>query len=197
MAVYIVAPSDVNALDWLATDEGQANREAATRVLAAEWLLDGISELGGEAGDADPVLAITDALQRFPADEIVVVGNGRPIQRSSPQSARWGCQSASRGSCLAPTAPEAGCGHSGARSPWAETRAHRSSRSWPRRSASSSSLWWCELLLHARCLADRHALAASPDIRRFGPANPKTNPAQPERRRPSATLGVRGPGRQR
>jgi hypothetical protein len=76
VAVYIVAPSHVGPLDWLATDEDQAHHEAATRVLDAEWLLAGISELGGEAGEADPVVAVTDALQRFPADEIVVVGSG-------------------------------------------------------------------------------------------------------------------------
>jgi hypothetical protein len=75
-SVFIVAPIHVSALDWLATDEARARGAAAARVLEAEWLLEGVAELGGEAGEADPVLAVGDALGRFPADEIVLVGHG-------------------------------------------------------------------------------------------------------------------------
>ena len=75
-SLYVVAPARVHALDWLATDEAQAHGEAGARALEAEWLLAGFGEVGGEAGEADPVLAAEDALRRFDADEIVVVGTG-------------------------------------------------------------------------------------------------------------------------
>ena len=75
-SIYVVAPARVGALDWLATDEERAHGEAGARVLEAEWLLAGFGEVAGEAGEADPVLAVEDALRRFDADEIVVVGTG-------------------------------------------------------------------------------------------------------------------------
>jgi hypothetical protein len=75
-SVYVVAPSRVGPLEWLATDEGRARGEAAARVLEAEWLLAGTSEVGGEAGEADAAVAVADALKHFPADEIVLVGDG-------------------------------------------------------------------------------------------------------------------------
>ncbi len=76
-SVYVVAPARVKALDWLATDEARATGEADVRALEAEWLLAGQAEIGGgEAGNVDPVQAVEDALDRFHADEIVVVGSG-------------------------------------------------------------------------------------------------------------------------
>ena len=68
-------PANVNALDWLATDETRAHGEAGVRALEAEWLLEGGAEVAGaEAGHLDPVQAVADARERFEADEIVVVG---------------------------------------------------------------------------------------------------------------------------
>ena len=75
-AIYVVAPAHVGTLDWLATDEARAHGEAGARVLEAEWLLEGYGEVSGEAGESDPVLAVEDALRRFEAEEIVVVGTG-------------------------------------------------------------------------------------------------------------------------
>jgi hypothetical protein len=75
-SVYIVAPAQVGPLEWLATDERRAQGEAEARVLAAEWLLAGSAAVGGESGSPDPVQAVEDALDRFPADELVVVGHG-------------------------------------------------------------------------------------------------------------------------
>jgi hypothetical protein len=46
------------------------------RALEAEWILSGEAAVGGEAGEADPTLAVEDALRRFPADEILLVGGG-------------------------------------------------------------------------------------------------------------------------
>jgi hypothetical protein len=46
------------------------------RVLEAEWILSGQAAVGGEAGEAHPTLAVEDALRRFEADEILLVGGG-------------------------------------------------------------------------------------------------------------------------
>ena len=74
-SVHIVAPANVSALDWLATDETSGAGEAGARALEAEWLLDGEVEIAGaEAGHLDPVQAVADARERFEPDEIVVVG---------------------------------------------------------------------------------------------------------------------------
>lgn len=74
-SVYVVAPASVGPLEWLATDEARAQGEADVRALEAEWLLEGQAEVGGgEAGHSDPVQAVADALERFDAEEIVVVG---------------------------------------------------------------------------------------------------------------------------
>jgi hypothetical protein len=75
-SVYLVAPAQVGPLEWLATDERRAQVEAEARVLEAEWLLAGSAAVGGESGSPDPVQAVEDALDSFPADEVVVVGNG-------------------------------------------------------------------------------------------------------------------------
>ena len=75
-SVYVVAPAHVGPLEWLATDERRAQGEAGAKVLEAEWLLAGSAEVEGEAGNPDPVQAVEDALRRFPAEEIIVVGRG-------------------------------------------------------------------------------------------------------------------------
>jgi Universal stress protein family len=73
--VKVVAPaSDVSPLQWLASDEDDARREAA------EVAEESARAVGGEArvedvevGDTDPVQAIEDALREFSADEVLVV----------------------------------------------------------------------------------------------------------------------------
>ena len=72
--VHVVAPMVVTPLDWLATAEDHAHREAEMRALDAEWTLADQAETGGEAGIADPVQAVEDALRSFPADEILIAG---------------------------------------------------------------------------------------------------------------------------
>jgi hypothetical protein len=76
LTIHVVVPAHVGPLEWLATDETRARSEAGARVLEAEWLLADAGQVGGETGEADPVLAVEDALRRFPADEIVAVGRG-------------------------------------------------------------------------------------------------------------------------
>jgi hypothetical protein len=76
LTIHVVVPAHVGPLEWLATDESRAQSEAGARVLEAEWLLAEAGDVGGETGEADPVLAVDDALRQFRADEIVVVGRG-------------------------------------------------------------------------------------------------------------------------
>jgi hypothetical protein len=88
--VYVVAPAQVGPLRWLATDEQAARDEAAVRALEAEWLLTGEALVGGAAGEADPTLAVEDALRRFPADEILLVGGGAADGRLQTSLRRLG-----------------------------------------------------------------------------------------------------------
>ena len=76
--VYVVAPMHVGPMQWLATDEQAAREQAGVRALEAEWILGMEAAVGGEAGEADPTLAVEDALRRFAADEILLVGGGAP-----------------------------------------------------------------------------------------------------------------------
>src|ERR687887_252801 len=64
-AVHVVAPAQVGAIQWLATDEDEARRQAERRALEAEWMLEGTAEVEAEAGDPDPVLAVEDSLRAF------------------------------------------------------------------------------------------------------------------------------------
>ena len=73
LSVRVVAPAHVTPIQWLATDEDAARIEAEGRVLQTEWALRDEAEVEGEA---DPVLAVEDALRTFPADEILLVGGG-------------------------------------------------------------------------------------------------------------------------
>lgn len=79
--VYVVAPAHVGPLHWLATDEQSARDEAGVRALEAEWILADEASVGGGAGDADPTLAVEDALRSFKADEILLVGGSAADQR--------------------------------------------------------------------------------------------------------------------
>jgi hypothetical protein len=72
--VHVVAPTRVGALDWLASDEDAARREADIRALEVEWTLQDRADVQAESGDVDPVLAVEDALRTFPADEILIAG---------------------------------------------------------------------------------------------------------------------------
>ena len=73
--VVVVAPAlNTRLRHWL-SDEDPARRRASERLATT---LDKLSRGGvhaeGRVGDADLMLAITDALRTFPADEIVFVG---------------------------------------------------------------------------------------------------------------------------
>lgn len=72
--IHVVAPALVRPLDWLATAEDAAHRRAEVRAFEIEWTLADDAEVEGEAGDADPVQAVEDALRGFRADEILIAG---------------------------------------------------------------------------------------------------------------------------
>jgi hypothetical protein len=73
--VRVVAPAQVDVLHWYATDEDEASADAARRAESVGSDVSPlVSEAAAEAGDADPVQAVEDALASFSADEIVVVG---------------------------------------------------------------------------------------------------------------------------
>jgi len=71
--VLVVAPALNSWLRHWLSDEDAARRRAEERVAA---FVDRLEQSGvhaeGRVGDADPLLAIADALPTFPADEIVV-----------------------------------------------------------------------------------------------------------------------------
>jgi len=71
--VLVVAPAVNSRLRHWLSDEDDARRRAEARAAA---LVDRLERVGvhaeGRVGDADPLLAIADALPTFPADEIVI-----------------------------------------------------------------------------------------------------------------------------
>lgn len=71
--VYVVAPaSKISWLDRLTNAEDDARQNAAERAEVASDAAPG-DQVEGHVGDVDPLLAIEDALRKFPADEIVVL----------------------------------------------------------------------------------------------------------------------------
>ncbi|MGZ4335011.1 MAG: hypothetical protein ACXVRJ_12185 [Gaiellaceae bacterium] len=71
--VFVIAPaSDLSILEWLTSDEDRARAEAQHRAEVAAAAAPGRPAHVG-AGDADPLVALDDALRTFPADEIVLV----------------------------------------------------------------------------------------------------------------------------
>lgn len=75
--VFAIAPALAhNPLDQELGDVDQPSREASARLDAIERELDRAGfEVRGEVGDGDPMVAIGDGLNKFAADEIVVVSH--------------------------------------------------------------------------------------------------------------------------
>lgn len=72
--VLVVAPALNGRLRHWANDEWAARAFARERLLACLDALEGHGHVAnGHVGDADPLLAIEDALAVFPADEILLV----------------------------------------------------------------------------------------------------------------------------
>jgi hypothetical protein len=73
--VAVVSPaSDASPVEWLSDDDASAREAAQHRALeAAEASSAAARVVTAQAGDPDPVTAVEDALQVFPADELIVV----------------------------------------------------------------------------------------------------------------------------
>lgn len=75
--VRLVTPAHVGPLHWYATDEHEERDEAEARAAAEGATVERaphVESVGTGSGEADPVLAVEDALSEFPADRILVVG---------------------------------------------------------------------------------------------------------------------------
>jgi hypothetical protein len=78
--VRLVSSPSLSFLEWLTNDEGDARTDADQLAAAGGRALDQPGPVEVELGDSDPVQAVKDALQTFPADEILLVSpNGSGI----------------------------------------------------------------------------------------------------------------------
>jgi hypothetical protein len=71
--VRLVSSPSLSFVEWLTNDEDDARTEAEELAVEGGRALDQPGPVELELGDADPVQAVKDALQTFPADEILVV----------------------------------------------------------------------------------------------------------------------------
>jgi hypothetical protein len=80
--ILVVVPALNSRLRRWLSDEDAARRRAGERAAA---FVDRLEQMGlhaeGRVGDADPLLAIADALATFPADEIVVAAQSEQSGR--------------------------------------------------------------------------------------------------------------------
>lgn len=149
--VHVLAPPLPRPLDWLASADDDARREAEIRALDAEWLLADETDVSGQSGDPDPIQAVEDAPQTFRADAILLGGLaaepglerdlcrfGLPVARIEPP----------------PHHPPAPTGAS-ARSPPAATPRRRSRSSSP--STGPCSSWPSSSPRSSRCWSGRSA----------------------------------------
>ena len=84
--VLVVAPALNSWLRHWLSDEDAARRRAEERVAACvDRLQQGGIHAEGRIGDADPFLAIADALPTFPADEIVIAAESERSTRVANQ----------------------------------------------------------------------------------------------------------------
>jgi GABA permease len=71
--VFVIAPALSSRIDYWASDDRKARRAAEARLRDC---LDELSACGtaveGAVGDANPLLALGDALAVFPADEVLI-----------------------------------------------------------------------------------------------------------------------------
>ena len=80
--VLVIAPALNSRLRQWLSDEDAARLRAEERVTAfVAWLENMGVRAKGQVGDADPLLAIADALPTFPADEIMVAAQPEGLNR--------------------------------------------------------------------------------------------------------------------
>jgi hypothetical protein len=71
--VRLVSFPSLSFLEWVASDEDDARTEAEEFAAEGGRALHGPGPVELELGDSDPVQAVEDALQTFPADEILLI----------------------------------------------------------------------------------------------------------------------------
>ena len=71
--VRLVSSPSLSFLEWLTNDEDDARTDAEELADVGGRALDQPGPVELELGDSDPVQAVKDALQTFPADEILLV----------------------------------------------------------------------------------------------------------------------------
>ena len=71
--VRLVSSPSLSFLEWVSNDEDDARTEAEELAAEGGRALHQPGPVDLELGDADPVQAVKDALQTFPADEILLV----------------------------------------------------------------------------------------------------------------------------
>jgi hypothetical protein len=70
--VLVVAPALAGKLRWIVSDMDEAiDRAEAVQEETVERLDEEGIDAAGDTGESDPLLAVQDALQTYPADEIV------------------------------------------------------------------------------------------------------------------------------
>ena len=71
--VLVVAPATTTRFRWLTDDpDGAIQRAEAVQEETVERLDEEGIDAAGDTGDSDPLLAVQDALQTYPADQIVL-----------------------------------------------------------------------------------------------------------------------------
>ena len=87
--VLVIAPALNSRLRRWLSDEDGARRQALERVAAhVEELERSGIHAEGRVGDADPLLAIADALRTFPADRIMIAAGPHSSQLAESLAAR-------------------------------------------------------------------------------------------------------------
>jgi hypothetical protein len=71
--VRLVSSPSLSFLEWVSSDEDDARTEAEELAAEGGRALHQPGSVDLQLGDADPVQAVKDALQTFPADEILLV----------------------------------------------------------------------------------------------------------------------------
>ena len=81
--ILVVTPALTSAVKAWLSDTDQATEAARKRLEASVLAIEGAGlPARGEVGDSDPVVAIEDALRKFPADELI-------ISTHPPERSRW------------------------------------------------------------------------------------------------------------
>ena len=88
--VRLVSSPSLSFVEWLTNDEDDARTEAEELAVEGGRALHEPGPVELELGDADPVQAVKDALQTFPADEILLVSPTDSGKMTQPELDSFG-----------------------------------------------------------------------------------------------------------